>query len=157
MYADISTTSPASIFLVQTIDRQHVPSQYRVKAVAMGLGLALAKNLPHMAATSANDINETYGQTYEPEVRDFVGALNELSPIDVRLTQVYAFKFYQLLHSVPFQPAGFFEAATAISVAHMLLGTELYFSQEDIVFMDQYKDAVVRIAASTGPVIAIKR
>lgn len=157
MYNDISTTKPESMLLVQTIDRQKLSSQDRVKVVAMALGLALAKSLPTLAATTATQAAENYSQDHEPVIRDYAGALNELTPIDARLTQSYASKFYQLIHGVTFQPVGFFEASTANSVAHVLLGSALYFSQEDIQFMEVNREPLLRIAAAASIVLSVAK
>ena len=153
MYTEISTTKAESLRLVAVIDRQNVPSQFRSKAAAMGLGLALAKNLPALGAATSTDAATNYSQVHELEVRNYVGGINELTPIDARLTQLYAFKFYQTLHGVPFQALTDYTAATALGVAHALLGTELYFSLEDIAFMELYKEAVLKIAAAALPVL----
>lgn len=154
MYSDISPTKPQSIFLLQTIDRQAVPSQHRAKVAAMGLGMGIAKSLPHFAATTADDAGKNYAEAHEYEVRSLTGALNELTPIDARMTQMYAFKFYQLVQGVSFQNVGHTEAALACSVAHALLGTSMYFSVEDIMFMEQHREAILKIAAATAPAIA---
>lgn len=153
MYTELSATRPACIFLVQTIERQNIAGLDRKAAVAMGIGMGLARSLPRFAATSTGDVAANYTQNHEMDVRNYAGAINELTPIDARMVQMYTFKFYQLVQGIGFQAINGFDAATAVSVAHSLLGTEMFFSPEDIVFMEKYKEAVLKIAAATALIV----